>query len=117
MTKSVTKYYWWCQLGGWGCVGVYFIFLSSTLDQSITMKLIGRLLIIMFCGILTTHLFREVIRRTNWLMLPVEKVLPRLLIGVTTICILASFLRIELIGLFDLSENKHKLTFFSKLLG
>jgi two-component system LytT family sensor kinase len=45
-------------------------------------------------GLISTHLFREVIRRSGWLQLPVEKALPKFLIGILLTCIGCGLIRI-----------------------
>ncbi len=116
MPKNSTKYYWWCQAAGWGFVAVMMVFITYTLDQKISDRFLGRLAIVLTTGILSTHFLRWVIRRSNWLLLPVEKVLPRLLIGGIVICILSSLIQVEIIQLLKLSENNHKLDFSTRTL-
>ena len=115
MGKNTTKYYWWCQIAGWGIVGLSSVFFAINFGK-ITTKYVMVLMFVVVSGILITHLFREVIRRNNWLMLPVEKVLPRLLIGVIVVSIISSLLRSGFVEIFNLSENKKKLDFSTKLL-
>ncbi len=116
MPKNVSKYYWWCQLGGWAFVTLSMIFFASTFEQKITNKFLERLVVVVFSGIFTTHLFREVIRKSNWLMLPVEKALPKLLMGIVLISITNSLIQIGIINVFNLSESKRKLDFSTKVL-
>ena len=79
MLSRSYKYYWWCQFAGWGFVGLSLIFFAYTFNQPIDDEFRGRIGIIIVTGIITTHLLRWVIRRFNWLMLPIERVLPKLL--------------------------------------
>jgi sensor histidine kinase YesM len=117
MPKSATRYYWWCQIAGWGSIALMMIFFSYTFDQSITIKTLLRWLVIfVFTGIFSTHIFRIVIRKNNWLLLPVESVLPRLVIGAIAFSIFSSLLRTGLVDFFNLSETKKKLDFSTKLL-
>jgi two-component system LytT family sensor kinase len=64
--------------------------------------------VVIVAGILTTHVFREFIRRSNWLRLPVEKALPRLFLGVIIVCVLDSLLRIGIVNLFDIATAARK---------
>jgi len=116
MPKNANRYYWWCQISGWGFLALVMVLFSSTLDQKITQKLVGFLVIFVFAGILTTHIFREVIRRSGWLLLPVEKALPKLLVGVLLICVADSLIRFAFIEALDLSTSKSKMDFISRLL-
>jgi two-component system, LytTR family, sensor kinase len=122
MPRNFTKYYWWCQIGGWGFLALIMILVYSISDQKSDQKFEARLLveqlaIIVCAGILTTHLFRWVIKKFNWLMLPVEKILPKLIIGILVVCVINSLLRIEAIVFFNLSVTKHKHDFLKWLLG
>ncbi len=116
MPKNFAKYYWWCQIGGWGFLALIMILLSSISDQKISFKILEQLGIIVFSGILTTHLFRGVIRKFNWLMLPVEKIMPKLIMGILVVCVINSLIRIGAVNLLDLSTSKRKLDFSTRLL-
>ncbi len=64
--------YWLCQMAGWGLLGVYLLFTGfNYLD--VTYTWLFKVLIQIFLGIMLTHLLRLVIKRNNWLLLPVEK--------------------------------------------
>ncbi|HVM88859.1 MAG TPA: histidine kinase [Puia sp.] len=116
MSKNSTKYYWWCQIGGWGSIALIMIFVSSISDQQVPLKLlIQQLGLIVFSGIFVTHLFRLVIQKFNWLMLPIEKVLPKLVIGVLVVCVVESLIRIGIVSFFDLSFSKQKFSFPQRL--
>jgi two-component system LytT family sensor kinase len=94
---------------------VYLLF-STTMDEKPTGKLLTYLVVVMVTGITVTHLFREVLRGSGWLMLPVEKALPKLLIGVLVICIVDSLVRIVIVDTYDLLPSKHKMVFVQRLL-
>lgn len=116
MPRQSNKYYWWCQIGGWGFLALIMIFLSSTFDQKITYKGIGLTGVFAAVGILTTHLFREVIRRSNWLRLPIEKALPKLSVGILLTCILASVARILSVDALNLiSPSRSKMDFYQRM--
>ena len=116
MPRNGSKYYWWCQLSGWGFLAVVMVLFSSTTDQKITPKLVGFLSVFVFSGILTTHLFREVIRRAGWLQLSVEKALPKLLIGIVLTCIACSLVRIIAVDSLELMLSRKKIDFIPRLM-
>jgi LytS/YehU family sensor histidine kinase len=116
MPKNASRYYWWCQFSGWSFLALVMVLFSSTTDQKITGKMIGFLTVFVFSGILTTHLFREVIRRAGWLLLSVEKALPKLLAGVLFTCIAASLIRISALETLNLSTSKQKMDFMARLM-
>lgn len=116
MPKNASRYYWLCQVSGWGFLGLVMVLFSSTFDQKITVKLIGFLAVVVATGIFTTHIFREVIRRSGWLMLPVEKALPNLLVGVLLTCVADSLIRIVVVDSLSLSITRQKMDFLPRLL-
>jgi len=116
MPKNASRYYWLCQISGWGFLGLVMVLFSSTFEQKITVKLIEFLAVVVITGILTTHVFREVIRRSGWLMLPVEKALPKLLIGVLLTCVVDSVIRIVVVDSLGLSMTRQKMDFIPRLL-
>ena len=116
MPKNGSRYYWLCQLCGWGFLGLVMVLFSSTFDQKITFKLIGFLAVVVCSGILTTHIFREVIRRSGWLLLSVEKALPKLLIGVLLTCIVGSLVRILAVDALGFSVAHKQIDFLTRLM-
>lgn len=67
-------------------------------------------------GILITHLLRWVIQQLNWLLQPIEKVLPKLFLAVIIASLTCSLLFLEISEYFNLSDTSSKLNFSSKLL-
>jgi two-component system, LytTR family, sensor kinase len=96
MPKNVSRYYWLCQIGGWGIIALFIIVIETYLPESkatVDLKYIFTALYVI-PGLISTHLFREVIRRSGWLQLPVEKALPKFLIGILLTCIGCGLIRI-----------------------
>jgi LytS/YehU family sensor histidine kinase len=67
-------------------------------------------------GLTVTHLFREVIRRSGWLQLPVEKALPKFLIGILFTCMGASLIRIGAVDVLGMIRTKKAPDFFAELM-
>ena len=107
------------QIGGWGFVGLVMLLFAHIYNfQLSTSILLGRIITVVFAGILTTHLLRSVIKRRSWLLLPFEKALPRLAIAMIFTSFLYSILILSSIEVFNLAtESKQKLSFFQKILG
>jgi two-component system, LytTR family, sensor kinase len=116
MLSRSYKYYWWCQLAGWGFVGLSLIFFAYTFEQKVTYVFLARIGLVILTGISTTHLLRWVIRRFNWLLLPIEKVLPKMLIAVVVSSIVCSLIVMGGVELFDLRPEKILKLPFSKRL-
>src|ERR1700760_1436764 len=116
MPKNIFKYYWWCQIVGWIFWALFWVLLTFTFDQGLSPKLFQRLAVMVISGIIVTHLFRLVIRKFNWLLLPVEKVLPKLIIGIVFVCVIDGLIRIGAISVFNLTTSRSKLDFPNRLL-
>lgn len=116
MLSRSYKYYWWCQFAGWGFVGLSMIFFAYTFER-LTYVFVGTIVLVVLAGIFTTHLLRAVIKRFNWLMMPIEKVLPKLLIAVIISSVVCSLLVMGGIAVFDLSiETRRSFDFSTRLL-
>src|ERR1700733_10788291 len=109
MTKHISKYYWWCQVGGWGLVGLSMFFFAHTFEQQVSPLYIAKIFNLIAGGILSTHLLRAIIKKKNWLLLPIEQVLPKLIIAVIITSLFFVLLQMGINQIFNLSENKRKL--------
>jgi LytS/YehU family sensor histidine kinase len=92
---------------------------SSTFEgKQLTYKLVGLSVVAALSGILVTHIFREVIRRSGWLTLPVEKALPKFLIGTLLTCIAGALVRMSIVDALNLlSYSRGKAGFISRVMG
>jgi two-component system, LytTR family, sensor kinase len=108
------SYYWLCQVGGWGLVSLSMLYYAFTFREEISNAYLSRILILMIAGIVSTHILREFLKRTNWLLLPIEKMLTRLVVAVVLTSILYSLLVIGAYEVFDF-ENKRQLDFSTRL--
>jgi two-component system LytT family sensor kinase len=115
MPKNGSKYYWWCQIGGWGSLALVLVLNSSISEQNITNKQIGIMVITVLTGILVTHIFREVIKRSGWAFLTVDKALPKFLIGMLITCIVSALIRISLADALGLASHRSA-EFMARLL-
>jgi two-component system, LytTR family, sensor kinase len=72
--------YWICQLTGWGSfMLINFLIISSFEKLQWERIVIGIYFVIV--GISFTHIFRDIIKKQNWLELPLKKIIPRVLIA------------------------------------
>jgi len=116
MPKNTARYYWWCQIGGWTFMALIMIwFVTLVEDEKVTPKLIEQIVVMFFSGMLATHLFREFIRKSNWLMLPVERAFPKFILGVIVVSVVASLIRIAIVDVFNLSSTHKKLDFSTRI--
>ncbi|MBI5857648.1 MAG: histidine kinase [Sphingobacteriales bacterium] len=117
--RSPKYLYWILQVSGWGLVGVIMWFFAHTYQVDISgSKLIKRIAVVFVSGILVTHLLRIVIKQGGWMMQPIEKVIPKLALGIVMTSMLFSFIVLEAIAFFKLSiENGKNISYLRKLAG
>ncbi|MCW3462803.1 sensor histidine kinase [Chitinophaga nivalis] len=73
MFRRISKY-WWCQMLGWTAYFVINVFFTYTFSNKFpnAFHYVSMLILIAF-GVLSTHLFRSLINRFNWVNSSVEK--------------------------------------------
>ncbi|MFI5124950.1 MAG: sensor histidine kinase [Chitinophagales bacterium] len=113
MQKS-SKYYWWFQIGGWLLLTLLDILINVLFGQKVNAQFFEQLSVTIFAGILSTHLFRKYIHRAHWLLMPVEKAIPKFLVGILITCMAYAMIRIWMIQWLGLSSGKR--TFETRLL-
>ena len=118
MSKGITRYYWWCQIGGWSFVGLSMLFFAHTFAQKVSGVYLWRTITVIAAGIISTHLLREFIKKMNWLLLPIEKILPKLIIAVVITTLIFILFQMSVYQVFNLYEyeNRYKLDFMTRLL-
>ena len=111
--------YWLFQFCGWGIVGGVMLFFAHAYDVPISTKvLLYRIAIVIIAGILITHILRLYIKWRGWLLQPVEKIIPRLMIAMVIMSMLYSLLVLGAIDFFNLSvAGSKKLSFWKKFVG
>jgi sensor histidine kinase YesM len=118
MPKNPSKYYWLCQIGGWGTLALITLLSAPVLEEKITFNRAVLAIIAALSGIFVTHIFREIIKRSGWLRLPVEKALPKFIIGVLLACLAGALLRMLIADVQNLySSSNGKSSTFSRLMG
>ena len=116
MTKNGSKYYWWCQFGGWGSLGLVLVLNSATYDREGDINLKLKFMVItVLTGIFVTHIFREVIKRNGWTLMSLEKAVPRFVIGILLCCVLDALIRIAVVDSLRLVDHKRS-EFIGRLL-
>jgi len=82
MAITISKYYWRCQMAGWG-----FVLLAQGICCSILGGLFERCIVMVITGLLVTHILRNIFVRQEWLCLPLVKGLPGLFLATLFACI------------------------------
>ena len=74
------RLYWTCQVIGWGGYVFLITVLNRLSGNSIDLAFLFNTLSTFVIGILTSHLYRNIIVKYNWLRLSIPKLIPRVLI-------------------------------------
>src|SRR5882672_8682383 len=94
MLRKISRYYWYCQIGGWGLLSLLFIILNLIHNSYGMVKLIEKITVLFFSCLLSTHMLRIFILKYKWLILPIKKGLPRLFLGIIITSAAAGFIRV-----------------------
>lgn len=109
--------YWLCQIGGWGLVGFSLLFYAVIFrdPDKLTGEQILKMFVYVINGIISTHILREYIKRSGWMLLPIEKMGTRLIGAIVVTSTLYSLLVMGFFQVFSLSDSSD-VNFFYKLL-
>jgi len=80
MTMNRKKLYWLCQVLGWSLIVLLNLVIISTF-KSIEVGNIITALCFAILGVTFTHIFRKIIKKGNWLELPLKQIIPRVIIS------------------------------------
>lgn len=87
MSKTNIRY-WLCQITGWGVWGLIIMYFNLVVfgdrfkEQGGQQQFIISLAIFLFVGILTTHILRLIIKKTNWLKFSINRIVIMFIISV-----------------------------------
>jgi two-component system LytT family sensor kinase len=113
--KGKISNYWWCQIVGWGIVGLSFLFYANFVKKEINSEYLLKVTFIVVAGLASTHMLRWYMKRNSWLLLPVEKVILRLAIAVIITSLVYSALVLLLNEAAGVEENRRNLDFITRL--
>ncbi len=85
------KAYWISQISGWSIFAIVNIIVSASFDYFSWENTI-ELLYLCFCGVLITHVFRNIVKKNGWLSLQLKRIIPRVLIASVIMGVILSFL-------------------------
>ena len=77
---SEKKLYWVSQIAGWSVFAVVNLVVIAAFGRYTWQRLVVFIIICLF-GLLSTHQFRNYIKKNNWINLPIKKLLPRILLA------------------------------------
>jgi len=109
------RLYWLCQILGWGTfIILNFLIISSIKELKWDRVVIG--IYFVFSGISFTHIFRDIIKKRNWLELPLKQIIPRVLIS-SLLLGLAIYGMVYLVSFFSGTMVKHDYTAIKPVIG
>ncbi len=111
MLKNISKYYWWCQLGGWFSWMFLNIILANYYNRPMGVTYFLNQISMVIVGIGLTHLLRLFIIRRNWLELPQDKLIIRLPLLVALCAVFMTLIRGSLIIGFHLGSKEEERLF------
>lgn len=117
MFKHISKYYWWCQLGGWLFWMVLNIILAKYYQRTTELPYFLNQIGMVICGIGLTHLMRLVILRLDWLEFSLDKLLIRIPVLVALCAVLLTLVRGFLIINFHLGRGEEQLFSLWRFIG
>jgi two-component system, LytTR family, sensor kinase len=75
------KLYWLCQIIGWSAFVLVTILIISSFEELLWERIIGGISYII-AGIGFTHIFRGLIKKRNWLGLPLKEIIPNVILSI-----------------------------------
>lgn len=85
MLQKKYSIYWVCQVGGWGLLGLVYIFFHITLSEKKDPYFFPNLLLLLVEGVLFSHLIRMIIRKLNIFKLSITNQIPALFFTVLVV--------------------------------
>jgi two-component system LytT family sensor kinase len=86
---SRQRLYWTCQFTGWTAYQGYEVFYSAVQTNRWHVLVVFNAMVNVCLGVFITHVYRLLIKKLNWLELPVYRLLPRILLS---ICLMATMM-------------------------
>ncbi|MBC7922613.1 MAG: histidine kinase [Ferruginibacter sp.] len=93
MSKS--QIYWLCQLGGWSAFAFYET-IGYYAKFGFQLSFLANGLVNLGLGIAVTHTYRLVIKRLQWLNLPLDQLVPRIVVSVLLLATLLTAVNLPL---------------------
>lgn len=107
MFKHISKYYWWCQFGGWLFWMLLNVILANYYNRTMNASYFLTQAGVVIAGIGLTHLLRAGIISFNWLQYSLDKLILRLLLAVACCALALTLIRGLLNILLSNKEDTH----------
>ena len=100
------KLYWSCQAIGWG-IFVLFQSLFFKLNNAFTQDVAISMFLLLFFGILFSHIYRIVIIKFEWLNKKLIQLIPRVILSIIILGILLEYTQYAVELFLNIAGNKH----------
>ncbi len=107
--------YWICQISGWSTFLLLNLLIISSFEELQWERMVIGIYFV-FAGISFTHIFRGIIKKQNWLELPLKKIIPRVLLS-GFILGLAIYGVVYIVSLFSGTMHKEDYTAIKPIIG
>ncbi len=108
MLKNISKYYWWCQVGGWLAWMLFNVILSKYYGRPLNGTFFIDQGSLVLLGIGLTHILRWFILKFNFLEFPLSKLLIRIPIMLIIWTVFLNLIRgLELMYLYSNHHHHH----------
>lgn len=87
--------YWTCQIGGWTAFIIYSVWAYSFV-VNYTEKIFVNAVLNIILGITVTDYYRSILIKKGWLQLPLNKLIPKILIGVLIMSFIMIFVNLPM---------------------
>lgn len=100
------KLYWVCQLGGW-LAFVLFQSLFFELNNAFSADIAISMFLLMFFGILFSHIYRTLIVKFQWLNKRLNQLIPIVILSIAILGVLLEYTQYGVELLLNIEGNKH----------
>jgi sensor histidine kinase YesM len=107
--------YWICQISGWSTFLLLNLLIISSFEE-LQWERVAIGFYFVFAGISFTHIFRRIIKKQNWLELPLKKIIPRVLLS-GFILGLAIYGAVYIVSFFSGTMHKEDYTAIKPIIG
>ncbi len=101
--------YWFCQIGGW-----LFLVLAQSLylklSDAFNIETATSQFLLLFFGILLSHLYRNFIVKYGWLKVKIVLLIPRVILASLLLAVIADYAQFGLEYLLEIEGDKHQNT-------
>lgn len=116
MSSRIAKAYWLCQAGGWGMLGLVYIFFHVTISEKTDPYFFQNLILFLVEGVAFSHLIRFIIRQFKLLKLPLNRQITSMLLTVLVTAFLFAACDILLITFLKINSDAKESSILTQVM-